>query len=119
MGFRIVIYNYITLVSITCHDFFIGNPDSSAKWIKGNALEPAVWMRSDTLTVNCTGNDVISAIRIMDLVPEKLSQARVKSGGIGSKSVVLELHSSGYEELQFVVRMFAFPSSLRHRYKTF
>lgn len=88
---------FIAIVVTNCNDLFLGYPDVASKMIysKVHELDPALWIRSDTFTVNCSKSEVISAIQIMDLRPDKWGEAYVKAGGIGQDYVTIELDSPG------------------------
>lgn len=100
----------LLLVSTYSHDLYLGYPDVSSKLIynKVHQENPAIWVRSETFTVNCSSNEVINAISIMDLRQDKWGEAYVKAGGIGSKSVTVELDSpSVFRGYNFWVQVYA------------
>lgn len=86
---------YLSIYLINGHDVLLGYPDMSAKLIynKVHQENPAIWIRTDTFTVNCTKDEVISAVRILDLREDKLGEVYIKRGGIGEKFVTIELNS--------------------------
>lgn len=78
------------------HDLLLGYPDVSSKLIysKVHQENPAVWVRSESFTVNCSNNnEVINHIKIMDLREDKWGEAFIKAGGIGENFVTIELDS--------------------------
>lgn len=77
------------------HDLLLGYPDAGSKLIysKVHQENPAIWVRSDTFTVNCSRNEVINAINIYDLREDKWGEAYIKQGGIGQGYVTIELDS--------------------------
>lgn len=83
------------LQNTQCNDLLLGYPDVSSKLIysKVHQENPAIWVRSETFTVNCSTNEVINAIKIQDLRSDKWGDAFIKSGGIGEQSVTIELDS--------------------------
>ncbi|PZC72263.1 hypothetical protein B5X24_HaOG211660 [Helicoverpa armigera] len=110
----IIFLNVITLITVSCHDVFLGYADLKSRLIysKGHEQSPAVWMRSDVFTVNCSRNEVISAIQIIDLRIDKLGEVNIRDGGIGAKFVTIELYSPGtYLGLNFWVEVFALKTS--------
>lgn len=97
-----------------CYDLFLGYPDMSARLIysKVHQENPALWIRSEVFTVNCSNNDVISAIRILDMRQDKWGEAYVKAGGIGEKYVTIELDSPGiFRGYNFWVEVYAIQTS--------
>ncbi|KAI8423773.1 hypothetical protein MSG28_012795 [Choristoneura fumiferana] len=76
-------------------DIFLGYPDVSSKLIysKVHQENPAIWVRSEDVTVNCSRNEVINAIKVLDLRDDKWGEAYIKRGGIGDKFVTIELDS--------------------------
>lgn len=96
------------------HDFLLGYPDLGSKLIysKVHQENPAIWVRSDVFTVNCSKSEVINAIQIMDLRPDKWGEAYIRSGGIGEKSVTIELNSpSVFRGFNFWVEIYALPTN--------
>lgn len=77
------------------HDLFLGYPDYTSRLIysKVHQANPAIWVRSEDIVVNCSSNQIINAIKITDLREDKWGEAWVKSGGIGQKTVTIELDS--------------------------
>ncbi|CAH0403426.1 unnamed protein product [Chilo suppressalis] len=77
------------------HDLYLGYPDIGSKLIysKVHQENPAIWVRSETFTVNCSKNEVINAVQIMDLRQDKWGEAYIKAGGIGDHFVTIELDS--------------------------
>lgn len=54
---------------------------------------PALWTRTDDVVINTSGNEVISAIHVTDLRDDRDGVARIESGGIGQRTVVIGLES--------------------------
>ncbi|CAH2242238.1 jg25171 [Pararge aegeria aegeria] len=104
------------LLFILCsygQDLFLGYPDQSSKVIysKVHQENPAIWVRSDTFTVNCSTNEVINAISVMDLRNDKWGEAYIKGGGIGQKYVTIELNSPTiFRGYNFLVEVYAIES---------
>ncbi|KOB75801.1 Hdd1-like protein [Operophtera brumata] len=93
-----------------CNDLFLGYPDVSSKLIYSEVHQenPAIWVRSETFTVNCSRNEVINAIKILDLRRDKWGDAYLKSGGIGEKHVTIELDSpTVFRGYNFLVEVYA------------
>ncbi|CAH2058261.1 unnamed protein product, partial [Iphiclides podalirius] len=92
------------------HDLFLGFPDVSSKLIYSKVLQenPAIWVRSETITVNCSRNEVINAIKVLDLRQDKWGECYIKGGGIGEKYVKIELDSpSVFRGYNFWVEVYA------------
>ncbi|KAJ8708643.1 hypothetical protein PYW08_010025 [Mythimna loreyi] len=71
---------------------------------------PTIWQRVKTVTVNIsnTTNEVISRIVVIDNRPEKDGEAKVIEGGEGHKNVTIELKSPAvFRGLDFTVQVFA------------
>ncbi|CAG9792499.1 unnamed protein product [Diatraea saccharalis] len=89
----------VSLILFVCcsnsHDLYLGYPDIGSKLIysKVHQENPAIWVRSETFTVNCSKNEVINAIQVMDLREDKWAEAYIKAGGIGEHFVTIELNS--------------------------
>lgn len=101
---------FIFIFECYTHDLFLGYPDLSSKVIysKVHQENPAIWVRSDVFTVNCSRNEVINAIKIMDLRQDKWGEAYIKSGGIGERFVTIELDSpSIFRGYNFYVEVYA------------
>lgn len=86
---------FLVLQNAQCNDVLLGYPDASSKLIysKVHQENPAIWVRTDTFTVNCSDSEVINAVKIQDLREDKLGDAYIKSGGIGEQHVTIELDS--------------------------
>ncbi|CAH2098171.1 unnamed protein product [Euphydryas editha] len=92
------------------HDLLLGYPDPNSKIIysKVHQENPAIWVRSETFTVNCSKTEIINAIQILDLREDGLGEAYVKSGGIGQRFVTIELDSpSIFRGYNFYVEILA------------
>ncbi|CAH0714889.1 unnamed protein product, partial [Brenthis ino] len=101
---------FLLIVHVDCHDLFLGYPDLSSKLIysKVHQENPALWVRSDTFTVNCTKSEVINAVKILDLRDDKWGEVYVRDGGIGQKFVTIELNSpSIFRGYNFLVEVYA------------
>lgn len=97
-------------VKTESHDLLLGYPDVASKLIynKVHQENPAIWVRSETFTVNCSESEVINAIKIMDLRDDKWGEAFVKAGGIGDKFVTIELDSpTVFRGYNFLVEVYA------------
>lgn len=100
----------ILFANISSHDLFLGYPDVNSKLIYSRVHQenPAIWIRSDVFTVNCTRNEVINAIKILDLREDKWGEAYVKQGGIGEQYVTIELDSPNvFRGFNFWVEVYA------------
>ncbi|CAG9568681.1 unnamed protein product [Danaus chrysippus] len=100
----------VLLVLSDTHDIFLGYPDMASKVIysKVHQENPAIWVRSDTFTVNCSSSDVINAVKVLDLREDKSGEAYVKGGGIGQNHVTIELDSpSIFRGYNFLVQVYA------------
>lgn len=102
---------FLFIVSSLCQDLLLGYPDAGSKVIYSQVHQgnPAVlWVSSDTITVNCSSNEVINAIRIMDLRSDKWGEAYIKGGGIGQSYVTIELDSpNAFRGYNFFVEVYA------------
>ncbi|CAK1547762.1 unnamed protein product [Leptosia nina] len=100
----------VTVTSICAHDLILGYPDLNSKLIyqKVHQENPAIWVRSDTFTVNCSKTEVINAIKVLDLRNDKWGEVYIKRGGIGQSFVTLELDSpSVFRGYNFLVEVYA------------
>lgn len=106
-----ILFVVFFLLSVTnSHDLFLGYPDVSSKLIysKIHQENPAIWVRSESFTVNCSRNEVINAIKIADLRDDKWGECYIKGGGIGEKFVKIELDSpSVFRGYNFWVEVYA------------
>ncbi|CAH2098173.1 unnamed protein product [Euphydryas editha] len=105
-----IIALFLLIVQTHSHDLLLGYPDPNSKIIysKVHQENPAIWVRSDTFTVNCSRSEIINAIKILDLREDGLGEAYLKSGGIGEKFVTIELDSpSIFRGYNFYVEIFA------------
>lgn len=96
------------------HNLLLGYPDISSKLIynKVHQENPAIWVRTDTFTVNCSHHEVINAIKILDLREDKLGEAYIKAGGIGQTFVQIELDSpSIFRGYNFWIEIYAIETS--------
>ncbi|CAG4966115.1 unnamed protein product [Colias eurytheme] len=101
----VLLYN-----QINCSDLILGYPDLNSKVIydKVQQENPAIWVRSKEITVNSSDHEVINAIRVLDLRPDKWGEVYLKKGGIGQMSVTLELNSpSIFRGYNFLVEVYA------------
>lgn len=107
---KIIVLVLSLIVYSESNDLFLGYPDVSSKIVysKVHQENPALWVRSDTFTVNCTKNEVINAIKILDLREDKWGEAYIKGGGIGQKYVIIELNSPTiFRGFNFLVEVYA------------
>lgn len=110
MAFVSSIVLLIFLAFANSHDIFLGYPDVSSKLIysKVHQENPAIWVRSEDVTVNCSRNEVINAIKVLDLRDDKWGDAYIKRGGIGDKTVTIELDSPTiFRGFNFLVEVYA------------
>lgn len=91
----LLLIGLLFLTHTKTHDLFLGYPDVSSQLIysKVHQENPAVWVRSETITVNCSKNEVINAIKVLDLREDKWGECYIKGGGIGERFVKIELDS--------------------------
>ncbi|OWR45278.1 Hdd1 protein [Danaus plexippus plexippus] len=81
---------------------------SKVIYSKVHQENPAIWVRSDTFTVNCSKSDVINAVKVLDLREDKTGEAYIKGGGIGQTYVTVELDSpSIFRGYNFLVQVYA------------
>ncbi|CAF4770028.1 unnamed protein product [Pieris macdunnoughi] len=109
MFFKILLL-IIPILNIFAHDLILGYPDLNSKLIyqQVHQQNPAIWVRSDTFTVNCSKNEVINAIKVLDLRHDKWGEVYLKKGGIGQSFVALELDSpSIFRGYNFLVEVYA------------
>lgn len=102
---------FIFIYGTYCNDIYLGYPDLYSKLIycKVHKQDAALWIRSDVFTVSGLRNQVISAVKIVDLRPDKRGIAKVKAGGIGEKFITVELDSPGiFRGFNFLVEVYAF-----------
>lgn len=95
-------------------DLYLGYLDTNSRLIynKVHQENPAIWVRSEDITVNCSKTEIINAIQIMDLREDKLGEVYVKRGGIGDKFVTIELDSpSVFRGYNFWVQVYAIESN--------
>ncbi|XP_047996378.1 uncharacterized protein LOC125234210 [Leguminivora glycinivorella] len=90
-----VLLTTVFILQVMSHDLLLGYPDVNSKLIysKVHQENPAIWVRWEDITVNCSRNEVINAIKVLDLRQDKWGEAYIKKGGIGEKSVTIELDS--------------------------
>lgn len=96
--------------TVISNDLFLGYPDIASKLVysKVHQENPAIWVRSDTFTVNCSRDEVINAIKVTDLRQDKWGDVYVKEGGIGERYVTIELESpSIFRGYNFWVEVYA------------
>ncbi|KAI5644688.1 transcription activator MBF2 domain-containing protein [Phthorimaea operculella] len=108
LNFFAIIFVFFVLVN--SHDLYLGYPDVGSRLIynKVHQENPAIWVRYDIFTVNCSSNEVISAINIKDLRDDKWGEAHIKKGGIGERYVTIELDSpSVFRGFNFWVEVYA------------
>lgn len=101
------------LTCLSAHNLLLGYPDISSKLIynKVHQENPALWVRSDTLTINSSSHEVINAIKILDLREDNSGEAYIKAGGIGQRFVVIELDSPTiFRGYNFWVEVYAIQS---------
>ncbi|CAG9568682.1 unnamed protein product [Danaus chrysippus] len=80
--------------------------------------DPALWRRSEDIVVNAPNNEVISAVYVTDLRDNKDGEAVILTGGIGAKSVTIELKSpSILRGYKFEVEVFTENPNLRFQSK--
>lgn len=91
----LLLIGLLFLTHTKTHDLFLGYPDVSSQLIysKVHQENPALWVRSETITVNCSKNEVINAIKVLDLREDKWGECYIKGGGIGERFVKIELDS--------------------------
>lgn len=108
----------IKLISILCvlyvavesNDLRVGfvQPQSRRVYDEIKEANPALWTRSDEVTVNTSDYEVISAVYVTDLREDKNGEAAVVSGGVGTKSVTISLKSpSVLRGYKFQIEVFA------------
>lgn len=110
MAFVSSIVLLILLAFANSHDIFLGYPDVSSKLIysKVHQENPAIWVRTEDVTVNCSRNEVINAIKVLDLRDDKWGDAYIKRGVIGDKTVTIELDSPTiFRGFNFLVEVYA------------
>lgn len=109
-----IISLFILIVQTCSYDLLLGYPDTSSNIIysKVHQENPAIWLRSDTITVNCSKSEVINAIKVLDLRDDLMGEVYLKSGGIGQRFVTLELDSpSVFRGYNFYVEIYATKSN--------
>ncbi|KAJ0171916.1 hypothetical protein K1T71_012679 [Dendrolimus kikuchii] len=111
MFVKLLLCLILTLIpSGYCNDLYLGYPDATSRLIysKVHQENPALWVRSQVFTVTCQGNQVINAIRILDLRQDKWGDAYITRGGIGQRFVTIELDSpSIFRGFNFLVDVYA------------
>lgn len=103
------------LILTDCHDLLLGYPDLSSKVIysKVHQENPAIWVRSEVITVNCSKGEVINAVKVQDLREDKWGEAYIQGGGIGEEYVTIELDSpSILRGYNFWVEVYAIESNM-------
>nr|XP_053620097.1 uncharacterized protein LOC128680745 [Plodia interpunctella] len=83
------------LASVSANDLQLGlaTPHSRKLFNEIREANPALWKRTDHVTVNTNGNEVISAVYITDLREDKNGEAFIESGGVGTNTVTIGLKS--------------------------
>ncbi|GBP32586.1 hypothetical protein EVAR_25945_1 [Eumeta japonica] len=94
---------------VESNDLFLGSEANSRKiYNEIREASPALWTRTDSIVVDAPGNDVISAISIVDLRDDKTGEATIETGGVGAKSVTIDLKSpSILRGYKFAVSVYA------------
>ncbi|PZC72262.1 hypothetical protein B5X24_HaOG211659 [Helicoverpa armigera] len=69
---------------------------------------PALWRREDDVMVSSPNHELISAVYITDLRPDKEGEAYIEAGGLGSKTVTIALKSpSILRGYKFAIEVYA------------
>lgn len=117
-------FNYVIVLTVLLcvsfvktNDLRSGFAQPSARRIFNEIREanPALWKRTDEITVTTSGNELITAVYVTDLRDEKDGEAFIQSGGVGSKSVTIGLKSPtilrGYK---FLIEVFVMDPTARY-----
>ncbi|XP_032521901.2 uncharacterized protein LOC116773534 [Danaus plexippus] len=116
MYLAIILLTIISQNLINCNDIRLGYTMAYSKKIYGEIkeAEPALWRRSEDIVVNAPNDEVISAVYVTDLRDNKDGEAAILTGGIGAKSVTIELKSpSILRGYRFEVEVFSNNPNLR------
>lgn len=105
------IFLCLAVVSLAgANDLRLGYSDGRSARIYNEIKEanPALWTRTDDVVVTAAGSNVITAIYVTDLRPDKDGIATIVNGGIGAKSVTIGLQSpSVLRGYRFEIEVFA------------
>ncbi|KAL0811018.1 hypothetical protein ABMA28_010302 [Loxostege sticticalis] len=113
-GIGILMVVYLSVVE--SNDIRIGSAHNSRQiYSEIKEANPALWTRSEEVTVIAPGNEIINAVYVTDLRDDKDGEASIQSGGVGSKSVKLELKSpSILRGYKFQIEVYASDPNARY-----
>lgn len=98
------------IANVCANDLQLGviSYNSRKIYSERRTLNPAIWKRSEELTISTEGHEVISAIEVFDLRENKDGEAEIQSGGVGSQTVTIELKSPAvFRGYDFQVNVYA------------
>lgn len=108
----ILLLSLLYLTSVESNDIMLGlaTPYSKKIYSAVKIANPAIWRREDDVMVSTPNHEIISAVYITDLRPDKEGEAYIEAGGLGSKTVTIALKSPtilrGYK---FAIEVYAQP----------
>ncbi|CAH0697374.1 unnamed protein product [Spodoptera exigua] len=108
-----------TLDRMESNDIRLGfaTPYSKKIYSAIKIANPALWQREDDVLISSPNHELIDAVYITDLRPEKDGISYIEAGGIGSKTVTIALKSpSLLRGYKFAIEVYA--QSLHHGYGT-
>ncbi|KAH9645662.1 hypothetical protein HF086_005311 [Spodoptera exigua] len=83
------------LSAVDCNDIHVGYLNSRSKKIYSELKEavPALWKRTDEITIKAPSHEVIDSIHVTDLRDDKDGEAYITGGGVGMTYVTIDLKS--------------------------
>ncbi|XP_035454600.1 uncharacterized protein LOC118279165 [Spodoptera frugiperda] len=83
------------LSTVECNDIHIGYTNTRSRKVYSELKEadPALWRRTDEVTIKTPPHEVIDSIHVSDLREEKDGEAYITSGGVGMPYVTIALKS--------------------------
>ncbi|XP_047036624.1 uncharacterized protein LOC124642303 [Helicoverpa zea] len=108
--FLILLFSLLFLTSVKSNDIMLGFASPYAKKIYSavKIANPAIWRREDDVMVSSPNHELISAVYITDLRPDKEGEAYIEAGGLGSKTVTIALKSpSILRGYKFAIEVYA------------
>ncbi|CAG4995017.1 unnamed protein product [Parnassius apollo] len=81
-------------ITVQCRDIIVGSINGGHKIFDENKqASPALWRRTENVTITANENETIGGIIVTDLREEKDGDAKIVEGGEGQNNITIELKS--------------------------
>ncbi|KAJ8708717.1 hypothetical protein PYW08_010099 [Mythimna loreyi] len=110
--YLILLLSLSNLTSVESNDITLGlaTPFSKKIYSAVKIANPAIWRREDDVMVSTPNHELIDAVYVTDLRPDKEGEAYIEAGGLGSKTVTIALKSpSILRGYKFAIEVYAQP----------